>query len=229
MTQIEAAGALVTAYLIGSVPFGLVIVRAVSGVDLRQVHSGRTGGSNAARAAGVLAGVATALGDVLKSAAVVLLARAVSGAESWLPAASGFLAVLGHNHSVFLLERVNGKLRLRGGAGGAPTVGAAIALWPPSALVLLPVGILVLITSGFASLATLSVGLSATGVFLWRASSGAGPWEHVLFAALTVGLLAWGLRPNLQRLREGTERRLSWGRRRSGAAKVAAGDEDPPS
>lgn len=59
-------GVLILAYLIGSIPFGLIIVKLSTGKDIRSVESGRTGGTNAMRAAGVWAGVATAIFDTLK-------------------------------------------------------------------------------------------------------------------------------------------------------------------
>lgn len=208
MQSVIAALTLLAAYLLGAFPTGLVIVRAATGQDIRRVHSGRTGGTNAARAAGVWAGVATAVADVLKGAAAVWLARALSGGRPWVEAAAGLAAVLGHNYSVFLLERVQGRLRLRGGAGGAPTMGVAIALWPTSALVILPVALILLLIVGYASLATLSVGASSAVAFTWRAAAGLSPWAYAAYGACVFVALLIALRPNLQRLVQGQERRL---------------------
>jgi glycerol-3-phosphate acyltransferase PlsY len=109
---------LAAAYLIGSVPIGLVVVRLSTGKNVLNEHSGRTGGTNVMRTAGFWAGLVTAAGDVLKGGAAVLLAQQLAPAAPAIHAAAGVLAVLGHNHSVFLMDRTGGRLRFRGGAGG---------------------------------------------------------------------------------------------------------------
>ncbi len=198
--------ALAAGYLMGSIPTGLLIARAAKGVDVRRLHSGRTGGTNVARSAGFWAGVGTGIGDVVKGAAAVWLARWLTGGVPWAEAAAGVLAVLGHNHSIFLLERAGGRLRLGGGAGGAPTMGAALGLWAPSALWIIPPALLVLFVVGYASLATLSVGLLVLLTFSARALAGAGPWEDAGFGAAASLLLLLALRPNIRRLVSGQER-----------------------
>ena len=77
MPILKALGVLVLSYLIGSIPFGLIIVYLTNGKDIRKVESGRTGGTNAMRAAGTFAGVFTAVFDFLKGASAVWLARAL--------------------------------------------------------------------------------------------------------------------------------------------------------
>lgn len=230
MTVTRVAAALVVAYLMGSVPIGLWIVRARTGKDVRQLHSGRTGGTNVARAAGVWAGLATGLGDLIKSGGAVVLARALGAGNAWIEAAAGAMAVLGHNYSVFLLQRANGKYVFRGGAGGAPTIGASIAMWPSIGLLMLPISMGLLIGVGYASLATLSTGLLATVVFTVRAWAGDGPWAYVAFGLLAEGLLLWALRPNLRRLVEGNERiiglRARWRARREAAVREVS-EKDP--
>ena len=110
---------LVLSYLVGSIPFGLLIVRLRTGKDIRQVESGRTGGTNAARAAGLGAGIITAVLDFLKAALTVWIARMLVPGNVWIQVLAPVAAVIGHNYSIFLIERGNGKrLRLRGGAGG---------------------------------------------------------------------------------------------------------------
>src|SRR5215813_6682518 len=105
-------------YVLGSIPFGLVIVKLKTGKDIRTVESGRTGGTNAARAAGFWAGLLTAVLDILKGAASVWIAQAVDPNNHVLHVLAPIFAILGHNYSLFLLERgENGKLKFRGGAG----------------------------------------------------------------------------------------------------------------
>ena len=225
--------AVVAAYLLGSIPTGLVLVRLSTGKDLRQEHSGRTGGTNAARAAGAWAGIGTMIGDGLKAAGAVWLAHALTAGQPLIEAIAGIAAVLGHNYSLFMIERREGKLHFRGGAGGAPTVGAAIGLWGPSALFMIPTGIGVLLVIGYASVATISVGVAATVVFLVRAAQGSGPWGYVVFGPVVVVLLLLALRPNLARLRQGTERivglRAWWQRRASSRPDAPGGRPQPPS
>jgi glycerol-3-phosphate acyltransferase PlsY len=206
---------LLVCYLLGSVPFGVLIVRLTSGKDIRQVESGRTGGTNAMRAAGFWAGLATAILDLLKATAAVYLARWLAPGNVWLEILCPVAAVLGHNYSLFLLERNSeGKLRFRGGAGGAPTVGGALGLWAPSILIIVPLAALVLFGIGYASVTTMSAALIAILIFAYRAYIGASPWEFILYGVLTEALLVIALLPNIRRLINGTERLVGWRARR---------------
>lgn len=198
---------LVLAYLVGSVPFGLLIVWIARRKDLRSIESGRTGGTNAMRAAGFLAGAATAIFDVLKGTAAVWIAVWLTPDLAWVKVAAGLLAILGHNYSVFLIEsRAKGGIRLRGGAGGAPAFGAAIGLWAPSAYIIFPLALLVFLLIGYASVTTMSIAFFATVIFTVRAIQGESPWIYVAYGIGALAAVLWALRPNLKRLREGTER-----------------------
>jgi glycerol-3-phosphate acyltransferase PlsY len=200
-------GILLASYIFGSVPFGLIIVKLISGRDIRTVASGRTGGTNAMRAAGPWAGVLTAILDIFKSAAMVWLAQAVTS-NVWVHALAPIAVILGHNYSVFLIERSpKGRLRLRGGAGGAAAGGGAFGLWPPVAFVLIPFAFLIWYGIGYASITTFSIGLMTIIVFGVRAALGLGPWEYVIYGVLAEILMVWALRPNIKRLRDGRERR----------------------
>ncbi len=211
---------LILSYLIGSIPTGFLLVKLMSGQDVRLVGSGRTGGTNAWRAAGRGAGLLTALLDALKASACVWLARAIVTPDFQAAAmvGGGLCAILGHNYPVFL--------KFRGGAGGAPTVGGAFALWPMSLLIILPIGILVWQGVGYASLATLSVSLAAIAVFAVRAAGPAAqsPAEFIWYGVGAFVLLAWALRPNLRRLLRGEEPRFNWRRGRRGQGN----DPSPP-
>jgi len=202
---------LLLSYILGSIPFGLLLVRLSTGQDVRQLGSGRTGGTNAMRAAGFWAGLATALLDGLKAACAVWLARALLPGTVWLDILAPLMSVLGHNYSLFLVERKpNGKLRLRGGAGGAPLVGGAFGLWPPSFLVILPLAVLILYFGGYASVTTMSVALIATLLFAYRAWLGASPWAYAVYGLIGELLLLWSLLPNINRLLEGRERLVGY-------------------
>jgi glycerol-3-phosphate acyltransferase PlsY len=121
--------------------------------------------------------------------------------------AAALMAIVGHNYSIFLMRvGKEGKVQLTGGAGGAPCLGGAIALWPPIWLLILPLGALVYIGVGFASITTMSIAVLSTLIFAYRAWMGWGPWEFVVYGLVAEALVVWALRPNLVRLREGNER-----------------------
>ena len=198
------------AYLIGSIPFGLLVVKIATGKDVREIESGRTGGTNAMRAAGPLAGLFTALLDIFKGAGAVWVGQSLFSSPDWIVALNGLLAILGHNYSAFLIERnEDGKLHFRGGAGGATTLGVAIGLWVNSWLVILPIAGLVYLVAGYASLTTISIALSTMGIFTLKAINGVTPWVYAILGAASVGTVLVALKPNIQRLKEGTERRVN--------------------
>lgn len=208
MQIVLAIVAVILAYVIGSVPVGLLIVKIATGKDIREVESGRTGGTNAMRAAGFWAGFATAMLDIVKGAAGVWVARWLTPEMPVIHMIAPLAAILGHNHSIFLPERdENGKIiRLRGGAGGAPSVGGAMGLYLPSILIVLPLGMLTFFTIGIASVTTMAVALYSTLAFAYYASQGIIPWAYVLYGVGAEILLVLALRPNIKRLFEGNER-----------------------
>lgn len=198
---------LVIAYLYGSIPFGLIIVWIAKKKDLRKIESGRTGGTNAMRAAGLLAGLLTALMDVSKGVVAVWVATNLVPGSDWAKVAAALVAILGHNYSIFLMEKnAAGRWHLRGGAGGATAFGGVIGLWPTAALIILPLVLMVYLLVGYASVTTMSIALFSTIIFVIRAIKGVSSWVMVGYglAALIIVILA--LRPNLERLRNGTER-----------------------
>lgn len=198
------------AYLLGSIPSGLLVVKVATGKDLREIESGRTGGTNAMRAAGPLAGLFTAVLDISKGAAAIWVGRSLIPSPDWIIALNGLLAIIGHNYSAFLLERgEDNKLHFRGGAGGATTLGVAMGLWLNSWLIILPIAFLVYLLIGYASLTTISIALSTAGIFTVKAIQGVSPWIYAGLGLATVAVVVFALRPNIQRLKEGTERRVN--------------------
>ncbi len=194
-------------YLIGSIPFGLIIVKIASGKDVRKIGSGRTGGTNAMRAAGLFAGVITAILDVLKGVASGWIAEWLAPGDPWLKVLAAVFALWGAIHSVFLLEKdEHGVWRLRGGAGGATGLGGAIALWNPSVFIIVPIGALIYLFVGYASVTTISVAVSALVIFAIRAFVDNQPVQYIIFGVAALATVLYALRPNLKRLRDGTER-----------------------
>jgi glycerol-3-phosphate acyltransferase PlsY len=201
-------GLVLLGYILGSIPFGLLIVKLSTGKDIRQVASGRTGGTNAMRAAGFWAGLLTALFDILKGAVAVWVSQLVVPGNQLIHVLAPIASILGHNYSIFLPDfDENGRFKgLRGGAGGAPSVGGAFGLWPVSLAIILPLGAAVFFTLGYASVTTMSVALFAIIVFAVRAAQGAVPWVDVLYGVAAELLLIWALRPNIKNLLAGKER-----------------------
>jgi glycerol-3-phosphate acyltransferase PlsY len=141
----------------------------------------------------------------------VWIAQAVAPSNHWLHVIAALAAILGHNYSIFIIQRdEKGRLRLHGGAGGGPTVGGAIGLWWPSAFIILPIAILVFVGIGYASITTLSIAVITTVVFAVRYGLGLSPLPDVLYGVIAFVMLAWALRPNIRALIEGRERFHGW-------------------
>lgn len=207
MSLIANVGLLLLAYLVGSIPFGFLLVKIFTGQDVRKIESGRTGGTNSMRAAGFSIGLGTSILDIIKSACVVWLAKYISPDGFWLHVLSGFLSVIGHNYSIFLLQKEpGGKLKIGGGAGGTPAVGVIVGLWWPSFFILVPVGYFIVMVIGYASLATMSLPLIGSLIFLIQFLFHDQPWQYILSGFLSEILILWALRPNIKRLMAGTER-----------------------
>lgn len=200
-------GILVMSYLVGSIPWGFILVRFLSGEDIRDIESGRTGGTNTMRAAGLGPGLLTSFLDIIKCAVVVWVARALFPDAFWFHVLVIGIVVLGHNYSVFLVSRdPAGKLSIGGGAGGTPAVGGMVGLWWPSFFILVPIGYFIVMVIGYASLATLSLPLIGSLIFLFRYLWFEEPWQYIFAGLLPELLIIWALRPNIKRLLNGTER-----------------------
>jgi glycerol-3-phosphate acyltransferase PlsY len=207
---------LILSYFIGAIPFGLILVKIRTGQDVREVQSGRTGGTNAMRAAGLWVGVATTLLDLLKGACSVWLARWFLPDMVWLHIFAPLLAIIGHNYSIFSANRdEHGKIKLHGGAGGSTSAGGSMGFWPPIMLFLVPIAIFILYFIGYASVATLSAPIITTIVFAVLAWMGKLPWEYVVYGVLAELILIWSLRPNIRRLLNGTERLIGFRAKRA--------------
>ncbi len=207
MQTLIGIGIVILGYVIGSIPFGLLIVKMKTGKDIRTIESGRTGGTNAVRAAGLGAGLLTAFLDVLKGAASVWLAQALLPENHLFHVLAPLGAILGHNYSVFLISRdENGRLRFHGGAGGAPALGGAIGLWLPILPIVLAAGALIWFTLGIASITTMAIGLVVTVTFAIYSSLGVLEPVNIWYGVIAELLLIWALRPNIKKLLSGKER-----------------------
>ena len=207
MQNLMIIGILILAYCVGSIPWGYILVKTFKGKDVREIESGRTGGTNTMRASSFSMGLITSLLDILKSACMVWIAKCLFHDSYWIHVLSALAAVIGHNYSIYLIRRdQNGKIMVGGGAGGAPTVGGIVGLWWPSALILIPAGYFILMVIGYASLATMSLPLIGSLILLIRFIKTGTPWQYIVFGLLAEILIVWALRPNIKRLMNGTER-----------------------
>ena len=193
--------ALAAAYLLGSVPFAIVLVRLFKGVDVRTQGSGNAGATNVLRTAGKGLAVGTMLLDVGKGVAAVLIMRAVTYDPRWLGAAA-VAAVLGHVFPVWF--------SFRGGKGVATAIGGFGVLAPWAVLAVVGAFVLVVAATRFVSLGSITAAclLPLAMRLLFHA-----PDAEVVAAAAATLLLVFSHRANIQRLLDGTERRL--GRRDS--------------
>ena len=155
------------------------------------------------RAAGSRIALVVVLLDVAKGLVPVLLARTVVGSPV-IEALAGLLAVVGHNYSIFI--------NFRGGAGTMTTVGGALGLWPWVVVAVAVAGILALVITRQASVGSIVVALVIPIVFALRAGIAGAPWAYLIQGLGTAALTLWSLRPNIKRLLEGNERRLSFGK-----------------
>lgn len=216
MTIVWLVGVTVVGYLLGSIPNGYLLMRLFTGQDVRVTGSGRTGSTNVFRAGGVKLGLLTGILDAVKAALAVWLARAILGNSpltAWGEVLAGLAATLGHIYSVFL--------GFKGGAGGAPTMGTAVAFWPWTLAFIVPIGFAVWYGIGYASLTTISFCLVTIAVMAYRWQAGLAPFEYVVYGVLALGVCLWTLRPNLQRLARGEERVVGWRAKRMAAQGVA--------
>lgn len=207
MQMLIGIGVVILGYILGSIPFGLLIVKMKTGKDVRTVESGRTGGTNVVRAAGLGAGLLTAFFDILKGAVSVWAAQAILPENPLVHILTPLAAILGHNYSLFLVRREeNGKLRFHGGAGGAPALGGAMGLWLPMFPIVLAAGALIWFTVGIASLTTMAIGLVVTVVFAIYSAQGVMEPVNIWYGVIAELFLIWALRPNIKKLLAGNER-----------------------
>jgi len=184
---------LVISFILGSIPFGIIIAKA-KGVDLKKVGSGNVGATNVLRSLGKWPAVLTLLGDVLKGTAAVAIGRYL-GVGPVYEGLAGISAILGHNFSLFL--------GFRGGKGVATSLGVLSIFSPQTALVTFIIWLVVVIFTKYSSLgAIVSFGLLPINILLFNGK------ERLLAAILITILIFIRHRENIQRLMNGTERKI---------------------
>jgi glycerol-3-phosphate acyltransferase PlsY len=202
MTEgLTLVAAVVAAYLLGSFPAGYLLGR-LWGVNVLSCGSGRTGGTNVLRSAGIVPALLTGLLDIGKGALAVWVAGQMTGYPE-VEVLAGAAAILGHNYSVFL--------RFRGGAGVGTSLGALGAIYLPAALGLVVMLLVTIAVTRYASLGSLIVSTLMPLVLLVLGLEGILPLTYVAYGVLAWIIIVYAHRPNIQRLLQGTERRIGEG------------------
>jgi glycerol-3-phosphate acyltransferase PlsY len=184
----------VTGYLLGSIPFGYLLVRAFRGADVRSTGSGNIGATNVARTSPIL-GLLTLVFDVLKGIAAVGLALTMFPGNRTVAFVAALAAISGHVFPVWL--------RFRGGKGVATGLGSFVLLTPKAILLTLVVFVLMVATFRYVSLASVTAAASLP-VFALLLREGSGSVQIVL-VSLSSALIILKHRQNIRRLMGGTE------------------------
>ena len=211
----EFVAVVVIAYLLGSIPFGLIIGKLKSGVDIREHGSGKTGATNLMRVSGTKLGVLALVLDVVKATGAVMLATVIIGRDSGVltiggvsvywqhvaQVAAGLAAVAGHNWPVFA--------KFKGGRGVTAYFGTLFALFYPAGIFGAEVLAIAALRSRHMSLGSLLGGLATwclmvplTIVYKLL------PPIYLIYGSVVMALIVYQHRDNIRRLRQGTERRL---------------------
>ncbi|NEU94576.1 glycerol-3-phosphate 1-O-acyltransferase PlsY [Bradyrhizobium uaiense] len=185
--------AFLVGYLLGSIPFGMILTRLAGTQDLRTVGSGNIGATNVLRTGHKGLAAATLLGDMLKGTVAVIIAGTIDGPNAAMLAALG--AFLGHLFPVWL--------KFRGGKGVATYIGVLLGLFWPAALIFAVIWLGTAYTTRYSSLSAL-IAAFVTPLFLWWFGHNA---LASLFAVLTL-LLFYMHRENIKRLQDGTEGKI---------------------
>jgi acyl phosphate:glycerol-3-phosphate acyltransferase len=202
---------LAAAYLLGSIPFGLILAKLFAGSDIRKAGSGNIGATNVARVAGPAAGILTLALDVVKGAAAVWLAARFTDQSSTAMTLAAVGALIGHCFPVWL--------KFKGGKGVATALGVFLVLAPMAALAALLVFIVVSVTWRYVSLGSVAAAAAMPLLmyFLW--APGHAPPLVVDFGTLFASaLVIFKHDANLQRLVDGTEPKFSFGKSKGDAA-----------
>ncbi len=195
----------IIAYLLGSIPFGLLFARLFARKDIRQVGSGNIGATNVTRVAGPLPGILTLLFDAGKGALAVLIAARVTNHSASSMMLAAIVALLGHCYPIWL--------RFRGGKGIATGLGVFSALAPFAGLSSLAIFIIVALAWRYASLASVAAAAAMPLlVYLFWAPGHAPPLVIIFGTLFATTLVIYKHDANLRRLMEGKEPQFGSGK-----------------
>jgi acyl phosphate:glycerol-3-phosphate acyltransferase len=190
----------VFSYLLGSIPFGYLLVRTIYGEDVRQTGSGNIGATNVSRTSPAL-GITTLVLDALKGAAAVLICRAIFPGRETLAATAALFAIVGHVFPIWL--------KFRGGKGVATAMGSFLVLTPKAVLVIIAAFVAVLVLFRYVSLGSI-VAIILFPLLVW--SLHGTPNTVILLATAASVLILAKHSKNIRRLLSGTEPRFGFRR-----------------
>ena len=194
--------AVIVAYLVGGIPFGLLIVKLKTGEDVRESGSGNIGATNVLRTTGLLAGILTLVLDAAKGWFAVWLADTLTHGDVFWMSCTAIAALAGHVFSPYL--------KFRGGKAVASFLGAFGYLTPLPVLVVTLIFVLVIVLTRYLSLGSISAAILYPFACLIILHP---EWPVVAAAVASSALILWRHHGNLARIREGNENVLSFGRR----------------
>jgi len=201
----------IVAYLLGAIPFGLIISRRMAHVDIREHGSGNIGATNVFRTLGTRLGLLTGILDLSKAATAVLLAMFIIGNEVFVVAGhdihvqlaqilAAISAMVGHNWSVYI--------KFKGGKGVACFIGGLLVINWVVALIGLAAGIIIALTTRYVSLGSMLMAVCVLLVLVALALLAVSAPVYIVYGLLAAGLIVFQHRSNIMRLKSGTELRL---------------------
>ena len=201
----------VIAYLMGAIPFGLIISRRMAHVDIREHGSGNIGATNVFRTLGTRLGLLTGILDLSKAATAVLLAMFIIGGDVLVVAGhdihvqlaqilAAISAMVGHNWSVYI--------KFKGGKGVACFIGGLLVINWVVALIGLAAGIIIALTTRYVSLGSMLAAVCVLLVLVALALLAVSAPVYIVYGLLAAGLIVFQHRSNIMRLQSGTELKL---------------------
>jgi len=192
----------VYSYLLGSIPFGYLLIRAFHGKDIRTTGSGNIGATNVARTSPALGAITLGL-DALKGIGAVLLTERLFPNQIVLAALAGFMAIAGHVFPVWL--------RFRGGKGVATGLGSFVVLVPKTVLVMIGIFLAIFVAFRYVSLASI-LAVTLFPLIAWILNQYATPPQMLALLVASSLLIVVKHHANIRRLLAHTEPRFRWSR-----------------
>jgi len=206
----------VVGYLMGAIPFALIISKRMAGIDISKHGSGNLGGTNVLRVLGFKAGALVMALDIAKAFVPVMMAKFIIGDDvlpiagfalnwQWGQVITALMVMVGHSWSVYI--------KFRGGKGAAAYFGGWFAIWPVAALVGGAILILTVWLSKYMSLGSIISSLGILCLFAVLTLVDVSPPVYLVYSVVAAGLIVYQHRSNISRLQAGTESRMGLGRK----------------
>jgi glycerol-3-phosphate acyltransferase PlsY len=209
----------VIGYLMGAIPFALIISKRMAGIDISKHGSGNLGGTNVLRVLGFKAGALVMALDLAKAFVPVMLAKFIIGDSvlsiagltinwQWGQVITALMVMVGHSWSVYI--------KFRGGKGAAAYFGGWFAIWPVGPVAALIGGVILIVTvwlSKYMSLGSIIGSLSILCLFMVLTLTDISPPIYLIYSLIAAALIVYQHRSNISRLQAGTENRMGLGRK----------------